>query len=140
MRSKGLFPRLDESNHKVTSEPTVEYNCIAWAANESDRWWDVADGYYWPEGAEKSYDTSALVSAFLVQGFRESASASVVPGVEKVAVYSQAGEFTHIARQLPDGRWASKLGDLEDIEHRTLEALEGSLYGKTTMILERPLT
>jgi hypothetical protein len=32
----------------------------------------------------------------------------------------------------------SKLGRGEDIEHRTLEAVEGRNYGKTTTFLKRP--
>lgn len=137
MISNSLFARLDASNHKVTSPRTVHYNCIAWAAGESDRWWDVADGYYWPDDAERSYDTNALVSAFKTLGYTEASSAALVKGKDKVAIYSLRGEFTHIARQLKDGRWASKLGDLEDIEHTTLESLEGAHYGATTVILER---
>jgi hypothetical protein len=27
-------------------------------------------------------------------------------------------------------KWSSKLGDWEDVEHTTLEALEGDFYGK----------
>ena len=30
-------------------------------------------------------------------------------------------EVTHAARQLPSGKWTSKLGDADDIEHNTLE-------------------
>lgn len=134
---KGHFPHLDSSNHKVTSVRTVEYNCIAWAAGESDRWWDVADGYYWPPGATKGYHTEALIEAFNGLGYAETQNPAYEEGVEKVAIYSLRGEFTHAARQLKDGRWASKLGELEDIEHKTLEALEGPFYGKPTVILKR---
>ncbi|MCY7407984.1 MAG: hypothetical protein LH631_11575, partial [Alkalinema sp. CAN_BIN05] len=34
----------------------------------------------------------------------------------------------HVARQLPNGLWTSKLGRLEDIEHE-LDGLSGDLYG-----------
>lgn len=37
-------------------------------------------------------------------------------------------EPTHMARQLPDGTWSSKLGPNEDITHFTLDALES--YGR----------
>jgi hypothetical protein len=30
---------LTDENHEVTSPKTIEYNCIAWAANNSTRWW-----------------------------------------------------------------------------------------------------
>jgi len=34
------------------------------------------------------------------------------------------GHVTHAARQMPDGRWSSKLGTEQDIAHE-LEALDG---------------
>ena len=48
------------------------------------------------------------------------------------------GEFTHVALQLPTGRWTSKLGGLEDIEHDTLKALEGIDYGEPVRFMKRP--
>src|SRR5258708_6988096 len=62
-------------------------------------------------------------------------------GFEKIALYSNAqGEFTHAARQKEDGIWTSKLGDWEDIEHRTLSGLSGNApaYGSVAKILKRP--
>lgn len=44
-----------------------------------------------------------------------------------------------MARQLPNGNWTSKLGTLEDIEHRALSAVEGNDYGNVVRILRRPL-
>jgi hypothetical protein len=46
-------------------------------------------------------------------------------------------EETHAARSLPNGRWTSKLGNGEDIEHITLAVLEGDLYGKVRVFLKR---
>jgi hypothetical protein len=71
-------------------------------------------------------------------GYAESATPVPGPGLEKVALYADAnGCPTHVARQLPNGRWTSKLGELEDIEH-DLPALEGDLYGSVTLVLKRP--
>ena len=39
------------------------------------------------------------------------------------------GEVRHAARQVPNGKWASKMGDLADIEHDSPEVVEGVLYG-----------
>lgn len=36
-------------------------------------------------------------------------------------------EYSHIARQLKNGQWTSKVGDLEDISHKTLEILERTI-------------
>jgi hypothetical protein len=44
----------------------------------------------------------------------------------------------HAARQLPGGRWTSKLGNREDIEH-DLNAVSGEAYGTVVMVLKRPI-
>jgi len=44
---------------------------------------------------------------------------------------------THAARQLENGRWTSKLGELEDIEH-DLHHLASGAYGAVVQILKRP--
>jgi hypothetical protein len=60
---------------------------------------------------------------------------------KKVAIYATpAFGFSHVCDQLNSGRWASKLGDLEDIEHSTLGCLEGSLtteYGEVRQVLKK---
>ena len=47
---------------------------------------------------------------------------------------------THAARQLPDGKWTSKLGPFEDIKHSTLVCLKGPLYGEPDTYMKRPVT
>ena len=42
-----------------------------------------------------------------------------------------------MARQLDSGKWASKLGKLEDIEH-DLTGVEGKVYGKVAQYLKKP--
>lgn len=60
-------------------------------------------------------------------------------GFEKIAIYGDSdGEATHAARQLPNGKWTSKLGRWEDIEHE-LEGLTGEMYGEVKQILKRPI-
>ncbi len=60
------------------------------------------------------------------------------PSSEKLALYADSmGDVTHVARQLPNGNWTSKLGALEDIEHKTAEALDAD-YGKIAGALRRP--
>ena len=55
---------------------------------------------------------------------------SLEAGYEKIAIYVKDGIPTHAARQLGDGRWTSKLGKYEDIEHDSLDALNGDGYGE----------
>jgi hypothetical protein len=47
-----FFPMLQSSSHNVTSPATIAYNCIAWAAGDTETWWwpDPFDQYFWPSG------------------------------------------------------------------------------------------
>jgi hypothetical protein len=79
------------------------------------------------------------IQTFSILGYKEETDSSFEPEFEKVALYSDAdGLPSHAARQKGDGFWTSKLGEAEDIEHDTLEALEGEAYGKVKIILKRP--
>ena len=74
---------------------------------------------------------------FESRGFLPCDTGQHEPGFDKIALYGRDGEFLHVALQLPTGRWTSKLGSLEDIEHDTLAALEGNVYGMVTCFMKR---
>jgi hypothetical protein len=61
------------------------------------------------------------------------------PGFEKVVLYGSALLYTHAARQLPNGKWTSKLGALADIEHDTPEDVAGGVYGEVAGFMKRPV-
>jgi hypothetical protein len=61
-----------------------------------------------------------------------------VPGEEKICLYAKNGKPTHAARQLSNGRWTSKLGPDEDVEH-DLSDLEGRRYGSPSAWFARPV-
>jgi hypothetical protein len=44
-----------------------------------------------------------------------------------------------IARQLSNGKWTSKLGQDEDIEHENLEGLVGEIYGSVVCIMKKTI-
>lgn len=135
-----LFPRLAAGGYDLTSPSTDMYNCIAWAAGEVDRWWwpDPMGVDFWPEGAPREETLPAFLDAFAILGFERTTSADPEQNVCKVAIYALEGLPTHAARQLPlpNGRWTSKLGRAEDIEHN-LEGLVGDIYGEVVAILAR---
>ena len=60
-------------------------------------------------------------------------------GFEKVAFYGGGMLYTHAARQLPHGKWTSKLGKGEDIEHDTPDDVSGGLYGEVVQLMKRPI-
>jgi len=63
-----------------------------------------------------------------------------VPGFEKVALFAESGLlYTHAARQLASGRWTSKLGGAEDVEHDRPNDVAGGVYGEVVQIMRRPI-
>ena len=136
------FPKLRKpGSYLKTSERDDLYNCVAWAMSDIAEFWDPsgAPGYYWPDGVPRGFDVTSYVRLFeIVGGFSTCTSAKPEVGFEKVAIYGQEGRFLHVARQLESGRWTSKLGREQDIEHKNLETLEGGIYGKVQVLLKRP--
>ncbi len=70
-------------------------------------------------------------------GFERCDSDETEEGFDKVALYSAASRFVHVARQLKDGRWTSKLGEHEDVEHDTLAVLLGGEFEAVACVLKR---
>jgi hypothetical protein len=137
-----LFPRLRAESVRVTSPRDRDYNCVAWAAGVTDAWWwPVGEGWqpFWPEGVPRQATLDAFQPAFATLGYASCDSEALEGGFEKVALFADAtSRPTHVARQLPSGRWASKLGKGEDIEH-DLHDIEGDIYGAVVLVMSRPL-
>jgi hypothetical protein len=118
------------------------YNCIAWAASDTRKWWwpdDPVIGYgYWPSGAAREVTIPAFIAAFNTLGYAVCLDGSIENGFEKVAIFADHNaEPTHAARQLTDGVWTSKFGAYEDIRHVVLACLEGPRYGKVFVYMKR---
>jgi hypothetical protein len=141
-RLEDLFPGLRGTSYQITGPPDPVYNCIAWAAGATDIWWwPIGDPQrvYWPAGVPREETLEAVQAAFATQGYAVCAHAEPEAGYEKVALFANAVGFpTHAARQLSGGRWTSKLGQLEQIEH-ALRDLEGTEYGSVVLVMKRPM-
>ena len=138
---QGVFPHLVHSAYAITSPSTPEYNCIAWAAGDTERWWwPLAGSFaYWPSNVPAQETLDAFINAFGTLGFIPCENRNIENGLEKIAMYvDDSGKPTHAARQLPNGRWTSKLGQGQDIEHE-LDGLTGPLYGTVSQVLKRPI-
>ena len=135
-----LFPRLRDATYKITSPEQADYNCIAWAAGDDSRWWepDSLGLYYWPEDMPREYTVEVYAEVFRKLGFEVCQDATFEVGAEKVAIFALDGSPTHAARQLADGTWTSKLGQLEDIEHWDLDQVGEGDYGEPVLFLKRP--
>lgn len=126
------FPALDPDNFEVTSEPTPDYNCIAWAVGEDQNfWWPTS---HWP--TKRTESRQSFLRAFATKGYRPCQSSEPEDGYEKIVLYMLEGKPTHAARLLNDGTWTSKLGQAYDITH-TLDGLNGDKYGHPAVFLRR---
>lgn len=123
--------------YRITSATNSGYNCIAFAAGSTAEWWSHFPGYKWP--APRSPLIGSLISVFQSLGFEErpSTDLSLDPDFEKVALYAKGGLWKHASRQLPDGKWTSKLGPDEDIEHDTPECFCGDFYGTIHCVMRK---
>jgi hypothetical protein len=134
------FPALRTSQaFRITSPPARDYNCIAWAAQAGNAWWwpDPMLTAYWPPEIPREETLTAFSSAFRTLGYEECDSADLEEGIQKIALFARGGTPTHAARQLANGRWTSKLGNGEDIQHE-LRDVEGPLYGRVVKLFHRP--
>jgi hypothetical protein len=137
------FPKLASTPHRITSAYDPKYNCIAWAAGDTRRWWEPDEGEdcYWPPNVPREYSLDGYIQAFESIGFTRCDSHDLEPGFEKVAIFANDAGPTHASKQSGDGSWSSKLGVFEDIEH-VLEALAGDdseECGRIAQILKKEI-
>jgi hypothetical protein len=135
-----LFPDLLSSSFFITSPTSPKYNCVAWAAEDVNNWWwpDDQGVGHWPKGVPRDETLEAFVQAFATLGYAVCNERALEPGWQKVALYALAGKPTHVSRQLANGRWTSKLGPREDLEH-DFGSLDGPLYGAAVQVMKRPV-
>jgi hypothetical protein len=138
MNASSDLPRLTPDNHRVTSPATIDYNCIAWAAEDTENWWQP--GIFWipADWPANDFGLGALEKVFLSLGYIDCSNEDgLEPGFQKVALYGYGFVYTHAARQLPSGKWTSKLGKGEDIEHDTPHDVAGGVYGDVVQVMKR---
>jgi hypothetical protein len=133
------LPWLTADNYRITSPATFDYNRIAFAANDVEHWWEP--DRFWPTAVESDYyELSVLTQAFAGLGYVDCGrDEGLDSGLEKIALYSLGSIYTHAARQLPSGKWTSKLGSWIDIEHNCPDDVAGGIYGEVALIMKRPI-
>jgi len=138
------FPKLRNGGYRITSPHEVGYNCIAHALYDSRQFWQFmrgrTKGYFWPLNWNNSL--AAWMEVFRLHGFTPCESGELETETEKIAIYVRPSNSpTHVARQVESGKWTSKLGKDYDIEHDSLDLLEGDEadeYGKVEVFMKRP--
>ena len=141
MNSSPSFPTLTPDYHRVTSPRDLRYNCIAWASQDDTRWWQP--GMHWPvpDWPRDDCGIAALEALFRALGYEDCGmDAGWESGFQKVALYGAGGFlYTHAARQPASGKWTSKLGKGEDIEHDTPDVVAEGVYGEVLQVMKRRL-
>lgn len=139
-----LWPDLKEGkNFHFSSLKKKGFKCIWYAlmldVGDIDMLW-FRDKY----GLDKSrLDHSAKGYGDCFQkyyGFEYCNSAEYEEGWIKVVLYEDRNnDFKHVARVLPNGNLTSKMGNYEDIEHYTMDALSGDEYGYATLFMKKQI-
>ena len=133
-----FFPNLVGSGYEITSDASNVYNCIAWALGITTEWWDYQGDNPWPSSVPRNQEVETLVLLFAGMGYSVCGSDAREADYEKIAIYTDNSEWTHAARQLENGRWTSKIGQLKDITNPSVASLEGGYYGSVHCIMRRP--
>lgn len=142
---KGLierdFSNLTACGYELTSPDTIDYNCVAWAAEDTENWWwpDSQNIHYWPPGVPREETLEAFQAAYQTLGYEVCQDYDLEEGFQKIAIYTDRNKRPkHVARQTLNGKWTSKLGQDEDIEHNNLQGLTGYPgYGEVACIMKK---
>ena len=126
------FPKLSSEGLAIKDKPSERYNCIAYAAGDTAKWWWPDGINYWPTWATLDNRIESLNEAFAGLGYEQCQNSDAEEGYQKVALYEVGGKFLHAAVQMPNGLWRSKMGQGPVIEHRSPESLSGGMYGEVT--------
>jgi len=73
----GIFPNLTATRQTISSPINPTYNCVAWAANDTERWWEPYGlilpepfpPYYWPNHLPNNLLPQTIVLLFEELGF-----------------------------------------------------------------------
>jgi hypothetical protein len=130
------------SNYRKTSEETIDYNCVAYVNEIEDDPIDFSTDEIGAPAKDKS--SKPYIEYFKEHRFIECEDGTHEEGIQKIAIYEfPDGDFAHVAKQMANGTWRSKIGELEDIEH-PLNALEyenynGESYGIVKRFMKREI-
>ena len=134
-----VFPNSLKEPFLITSQPTPNYNCIAWACEDDTKWYwpDTQNIYYWPNGIPREEKIENFILLFENLGYVLCNDSSLEFNYQKIAIYADAyGKPTHAARQKNNGSWTSKLGKELDIEH-SIFSIDNGVYGSIILFMKK---
>ncbi|MFA5010549.1 MAG: hypothetical protein WC644_01225 [Ignavibacteria bacterium] len=133
------FPNSFTDEYDITSPKDIKYNCIAWAVNDINNWWEPSGNHedYWPENTRFDYTLDCLIEAYRTLGYELCEDSKFEELYDKIAIFSIDGiQYSHASKQIDDKLWASKIGQEEDIVH-SLFCICGGYYGDVFYYLKK---
>ena len=131
------FPNLASEGFETVGQASELYNCIAYVAEDTSKWWWPDGTNYWPPWATLDTKMESLKEALAGLGYEQCDDSDPEDGYQKVALYEIQGRFQHAAVQMSNGRWRSKMGQGPVVEHRNPESLSGGPYGNPKVFMRR---
>lgn len=113
---------------EITSPTDLCYNCVAWSLGIDSHWVEpyldngakVEPWAVWPNTLDSGSSIETYVKMFRGEGFVKAVRGNREAGFDKIVIYWDKANktFTHVARQMDDGQWWSKLGRASDVQHK----------------------
>ena len=92
----------------------------------------------WPKGIRNDETLEAFIAYFDSLGYVVCDESTLDEEFLKVAIFVKDDYPTHVCRQLPAGKWTSKIGYAGvDIEHDDIESISGATYGTAIAFMKR---
>ncbi len=135
------FPNSEYHEYEIHSPFDLKYNCIAWAVDDDQNWWEPLNepGNYWPPNTRFDYSPECLIEAYQEIGYIICDNGDFEEGYKKIALYKKDNfEYSHAAKQLNKFLWSSKLGPQFDIIH-TLFCLKDGYYGNIFCFMKKSI-
>ena len=148
-RAKNWPHLIIGENFEFTSPKKKGYNCVGYALGEVNKDIDML-------ALSKRFDLSPFglsneqldhtINGYIklitgLYGYEICDTSEAEDGFDKIVLFEGIDEdgdlnFLHMAKQLGNGIWTSKMGTFEDIEHLTPDAVNG-YYGKPKVFMKR---
>lgn len=141
------FPKLrDDKIFLLKSKKTKTYNCISftlgfniyttWPTYNGVVFTEKGTTNFWPKNLPLDESLDNFINMYKMFDYEVCDDDSFEKGYTKIAIFVKNEKVTHASIQINDKLWASKMGELYDIQHQ-LYSLEGNEYGKIETIMRR---
>jgi hypothetical protein len=134
----------DEALCTPDSDQTDNYNCLAWALGTEliSVWPPGGDpltkaANYWPPDLPQELSVATIETLLSRFGYARCDDGQPHDGHEKIVLFTDGTEPTHLARLRDSGDWTSKLGGLADVIHAEDRHAECPQYGSIYQHYER---